>query len=302
MSAAGGLFWVAAAACLWGTVGIASKAVFGLSAVSPLQVGFLRLAVSVPVLLGIGYLLLGSRMFGFRRGALRLLFVLGAAMALYQAFYFAAVAAAGVAVATLVTICTAPPLVAVLASVLLRERFTRTIAAAFALALTGTILLVGFPAAPEVDHTELVTGVALASGSAASYAVFTLCSRSLAAEHHPLQLITVGFGIGALLLLPVVLAQGGVSLAIPASAGWLLLYMGLVPTGLAYVLYFAGMRATPATVATVATLMEPLTATFLAWMIFDERLGPVSALGGGLLLLAVAALARGAARGRWGQA
>jgi DME family drug/metabolite transporter len=50
------------------------------------------------------------------------------------------------------------------------------------------------------------------------------------------------------------------------------------------------MRTIPATVASVVTLLEPATATVLAWVLFGERLGPGGApglllLGGALALL-----------------
>jgi DME family drug/metabolite transporter len=75
-------------------------------------------------------------------------------------------------------------------------------------------------------------------------------------------------------------------------AGWaLLLYLGLVPSALAYGLFLTGMRSTPATVASVLTLVEPFTATILAAVLFGERLGALGLLGGALLLGAILVLA-----------
>ncbi len=74
--------------------------------------------------------------------------------------------------------------------------------------------------------------------------------------------------------------------------GWaLLLYLGLVPSALVYGLFLTGMRSTPATVASVLTLVEPLTATILAVVFFGERLGTLGLLGGTLLLGAILVLA-----------
>ena len=39
--------------------------------------------------------------------------------------------------------------------------------------------------------------------------------------------------------------------------GLLLLYLGCIPTALAYVLFQAGMRSTPATLTSILTLAEP---------------------------------------------
>jgi DME family drug/metabolite transporter len=65
-----------------------------------------------------------------------------------------------------------------------------------------------------------------------------------------------------------------------------------VPTAVGYILFMHGMRTTPATVASVLTLVEPLTAAVLAWLLFDERLGPLALVGAALLLGAVVLLTR----------
>ena len=60
-----------------------------------------------------------------------------------QACYFAAISRVGVAIATLVTICTAPVLVCLFSAALLRERLTRAVVGSLACALIGTVLLIG---------------------------------------------------------------------------------------------------------------------------------------------------------------
>jgi DME family drug/metabolite transporter len=75
-------------------------------------------------------------------------------------------------------------------------------------------------------------------------------------------------------------------------AGWpLLLYLGVVPTAAAYVVFGAGLRRMTATTAGVATLLEPLTAAALGVLLFGERLGTVGWVGAALLLAALGLLA-----------
>jgi DME family drug/metabolite transporter len=69
--------------------------------------------------------------------------------------------------------------------------------------------------------------------------------------------------------------------------------MGCIPTALAYVLFQAGMHSTPATLTSILTLAEPLTAAILAWLIFRERLSLLGILGALLLLGTIFLLARG---------
>ncbi|MBA3825957.1 MAG: DMT family transporter, partial [Ktedonobacterales bacterium] len=143
---------------------------------------------------------------------------------------------------------------------------------------------------PIAGHGSILWGALLASGSALGYALVTLMGRALV-RYHPLQTMTVGFATGALTLLPLALATGFVVRYPPV--GWLLLiYLGSVPTALAYSLFLAGIARTPATVASITTLLEPLTATILAAIIFGERLTPLGLVGAALLLSAVVVLAR----------
>jgi DME family drug/metabolite transporter len=286
----GGLLLILLAAVLWGTVGVSTRAIFALTETTALSVAFLRLALAVPVLGAASVAVLGRRSVQASPRHLLLMGVIGILLAIYQLCFFGAIQRVGVTIATLVTLCIAPVIVAVLSPLLFGERLTRRLVLSAALAITGTVLLVS-----PIDLTALGgtagTGLLLALGSALGYALVAIVSRSVARHAHPLTPVTVGFAVGALVLLPAMLFDGP-RLDFP-PVGWLLLvYLAVVPSALAYVLFTVGMRTTLATVASLVTLIEPLTAAGLAWLLFDERLGPLALVGAGLLLGAVWLLAR----------
>jgi DME family drug/metabolite transporter len=228
-------------------------------------------------------------MFRVARRDLAVIALLGLMLALYQVCFFGAIALVGVAVATLVTLCSAPVLVALISAFLTGERPSRVIIAALALAVGGVALVVGFQPGARQQAINPI-GIALALGSASGYALVALISRAVAGRYHPLQINAIAFAAGALALLPAGALTGLVVTYPPA--GWaLLLYLGLIPSALAYGLFQTGMRSTPATMASVLTLAEPLTATILAAALFGERLGALGLLGGVLLLGAILVLA-----------
>jgi DME family drug/metabolite transporter len=280
---------------LWGTVGVATRLLYGLTETNPLSVGFFRLAISVPALVLACRILVGPRWYCVQRRDFGRMALIGAMMALYQACFFSSIPRVGVAVATLVTLCTAPVIVSLLSMFGLRERPSWRVGIALASAVVGTALLIDLRPGNQpggLTGNEALTGVALAVGSATGYAVMALISRTLAERYHPLQPIALGFPVGALMLLAFALPTG-LALGYP-PAGWLvLLYLGLVPTALGYFAFFAGMRVTSATVASIATLVEPLTATVLAMWLFGERLGPLGWLGALLLIAAMLVLYSG---------
>jgi len=283
---------VALAALLWGTVGIASRFLFDQSDLDPLTVGAWRLVLAAPL---VG--LLATRLPGspLDRRDLGILLLLGLTQAGYQGLYFGAVARVGVTLATLLALCAAPVLVAVLARLVLREPLGPRTVAAVALSVTGVALLVGFPGGVPDDGASLVTGLVMAGGAAFSYALFTLASRALAGRHHPFRIVALGFGAGAVVLAAIAGAMAtstGTPLLPESGSAWgLVLYMGLVPTALAYCLFLWGMRRATATGSAVVVLLEPLTAASLAWALFGERLGPLGLVGAALLVGAVGLLA-----------
>jgi DME family drug/metabolite transporter len=278
------------AAVLWGTVGVATRAVFSLAETTALSVAFLRLALSLPVLGGASITVLGRDGFSASPRHLLLMGISGVMLAGYQVCFFGALQRVGVAIATLVTLCTAPVLVAILSAVLLRERPSQRLGLAALLAMLGTVLLVSPAEGTGLDGSS-GAGILLALGSALGYATVAIVSRRIASQHHPLVPVTVGFAVSSAALLPFLLLDGP-QIGYPISGWLLLLYLGVVPTAIGYVLFTIGMRSTLATVASILTLVEPLTAAVLAWLLFDERLGPLALIGAALLLGAVVLLAR----------
>src|SRR5262245_44797378 len=91
-----GVLWLMLAGTLWGTVGVTTQTIAQLSSTNPLSLSFLRLAVAAPVLLLVGWRVLGSRMWIFSRRSLASMMLIGALMAIDQAFYFAAMAYTGI--------------------------------------------------------------------------------------------------------------------------------------------------------------------------------------------------------------
>jgi DME family drug/metabolite transporter len=286
----GGLFLILLAAILWGTVGVTTRAIFTVAETSALTVAFLRLLLALPALGAASTTVLGRRGLRVAPRDVVLMGLIGALLATYQLLYFGAIQRVGVAVATLVTLCAAPVIVAVLSTVLLGERPTRRLAVAATLAILGTILLVR-PADGAAYDGAAGIGLLMALGSASGYALITIASRSIARRYHPLVSLSVGFAFGSLALLPALLLEGA-QLSFPAEGWALLLYLGVVPTALAYFLFTVGMRTTVATVASLVTLIEPLTAATLAWLIFGEQLGPLALVGAALLLGTVLMLTR----------
>lgn len=277
------------AAALFGTTGTAQA--LGPSSTTPLGVGAVRLVIGGLALLAL-LPLVGAR----RSEALALWrtpsgVVAGVCTALYQVCFFAGVERAGVAVGTLAAIGSGPILAGLLARWLLGERPGLAWLLATCVCLLGLALLVlGGGGAAKPDPV----GVVLAVLAGLAYAVYTvLAKRQLDAGHAPAAVMAAAFGLGGVLSVPLLLSQ---------PLGWLgsidgvalALYLGLVTTTLAYLLFVRGLAVLPAGPVTTLMLAEPVVATALGVVVLDERLAVLGGVGAALVLLGLLVQGRGA--------
>ncbi|MBM3218737.1 MAG: EamA family transporter [Candidatus Rokubacteria bacterium] len=283
-----GFLLIALAAVSWGTTGTATTFLVRDTAVSPLTIGVARLAVAALVLAALAWIGGSSRI---ARADVVPCLAMGACMAVFQAGYFTAVVLVGVALTALIAICSAPLAIAVLARIALGERLTRRAALALVIGVTGTALLIAFPRGVADLAPRFTAGVALALTAGVAYAVYVVIAKASVARSAPLPLAAATFLAGGLWLAPALLWAEPSARQI--ATGWpLLLYLGVVTTGLAYAAYTTGLTSVSAAAAGIVSLLEPLTATLLGVLLFEERLGAIGVAGAVLLLGAVAMLVR----------
>ncbi|HEY1966901.1 MAG TPA: DMT family transporter [Pseudonocardia sp.] len=288
--------FVVAAGLLWGTGGLTGVLLSRVAHLPPLAVATYRLAGG-GLLLVIWLGCLGrlprpgravlARAVLVRAGALGLL------TAVYQSCYFAAVALAGIPVATLVTLGAAPVLVLAAEVCWQRSRPGPATLGAIGVAVLGLLLLVGGPGSTTGGGSPTV-GVLLALTSAAGFAVMTLLGRRPVAGLAGPAAIGLGFLVGAVLLAGISPLAGGLAFPPGLVSVGLLGYFCLVPTALAYSLYFTGLRGVTASSAAVVAVLEPVTATVLGVLVLGSTLSVRAGLGA--VLLCVAAVAASTAR------
>ena len=268
------------AAVCFGTTGTAQA--LGPDA-APVTVGAVRIAIGGALLLLVARAVPSAAAAWPRRDVA----IVAVAIAAYQLAFFAAVHRTGVAVGTVVALGSAPAIAGVTARVADGEPLTGRWALATAVACLGVLLLVLGGASASVDPL----GIALAVVSGTGYATYTvLANRLLRAGHAPERVMAVSFSLGAVLLAPVLLL-GDLSWMARTDGLVMALFLGAVPTALAYVLFARGLRSlSPGETATL-TLAEPLTATGLGILALGERPGAVAAVGAGLVLAGLLTLA-----------
>src|SRR5829696_9888635 len=278
------------AALCFGTTGTAQA--LGPDGVDPAAVGAARIACGGALLVLFALAVRSGRGPAWARGPV----LAGAAgVAAYQVSFFAAVSDTGVAVGTIVALGSAPALTGALEWAVHGRRPPARWAVATALASAGVALL-ALAGGAQAGVSPLGVGLAVIAGG--SYATYTLASKRLLDDGHaPEGVMAALFGLGAVVLAPVLVLSGPGWLATGGGLA-LVLFLGVVPTAIAYVLFARGLRTLDASEAATITLAEPVTAAALGVFVLGERVTGGGAIGAVLVLGALVLLARRAGERR----
>jgi DME family drug/metabolite transporter len=285
-----GRWFLVLAGTLWGTGGLTGSLLARTADLAAPAVATFRLGVGG--LLIVAVLAFLRRPLPRGRLAWTRIAVLGLLAAGFQASYFAAVAASGVSLATLVSIGASPVLVLLAEAVTGRRRPGPRQLATAALALAGLTLLIGVPSGGR-DLTATLIGAGFALLAAAGFATMTFVGSSPVDGLDDLTATGFAFTLGAAALAPLAMAGSGLAFTPePATLGLLLLF-GAGPTAIAYAAYFRGLRTTSAGTAALMALLEPLVGTALAVLLLGDRLSPAGMAGAVVLIGALVLDQRG---------
>lgn len=271
------------AACLWGGGGVVGVLFGEREGFEPVGIAVWRMVLAGVALLGFLAIVGRLRIGDWTRPMWVRMVVTGALTAAFEYFFFTSVTLASVGLATLVGIGSAPVVVAGYDSVTTRQRPPARSLVALALSLIGLGLLVGGSIG---QGSSMLLGVLIALGAGVAFAAITIVNRTPVAGLNPIALTGGAFTAGALMLLPFAIAAGT---GLPTGLdGWALaIALGVVITGVAYVLFLAALETVPPFVATIVTLLEPLLGAILGAVVFGESLGPLGVVGGALMGAAV---------------
>ncbi|QFT91106.1 putative inner membrane transporter YicL [Bacillus sp. THAF10] len=273
-------FLILMAALLWGTTGTAQA--FAPVSAHPVAIGAVRLAVGGIFLL---LLVLVTGKLSLKNWPLKATIVAALSMAMYQPLFFSAVTKTGVAIGTVVAIGSAPILSGLMEWIFLKRRPNRVWWMSTFLSIFGCMLLFLNKESVMVDPVGLV----MALGAGLSFAIYAIVSRNLVGNYSSLAVVAVVFTLSAVFLLPLlfmfdlswIASSRGISVS---------LHLGIMATGIAYLLFAKGMRHVSSSTAVTLALGEPLTAAMLGVFLLGERLSGTSWLGMLLVLLGIGLL------------
>jgi DME family drug/metabolite transporter len=264
--------YILLAATLWGLLGPVAYVALR-EGVSPLEIAFWRAALGS--VLHVAHAAVRGSWRIERRDVPAVVAFGAVGVSVFYGSYMLAVERGGAALAA-VLLYTAPAWVALLARIFLGERLGARKLVALAATLAGVVLVAtAGGGALRVDTAGIVWG--LVAGW--SYATYYLFGRRYFARYDAAGVLALALPVGALGLLPFV------DFAPKSRAAWgALLFLAVVPTYAAYLLYAAGLRRVEATRAATVATIEPVVAAVAAYVAFGERLSPMGYVGGAVVL------------------
>jgi drug/metabolite transporter (DMT)-like permease len=147
-------------------------------------------------------------------------------------------------------------------------------------AMSGSALVIAFSGRLAITPI----GVAFSVGSALSFTGYLLVLDHAVRRTDPLVTSMWVAGAASVALLVYAVASGG-SWTTSGAKTWLeLAGMGVATAG-AFVCLFVGLKRLGPVRTSIVAAAEPLATTLLAWAILQERIRPVTAAGGALILI-----------------
>jgi drug/metabolite transporter (DMT)-like permease len=269
--------WNAAVAALAASWGLISVIVAAVDLDATVLVFYRLLLAAVTV----GVLALAARRVGTLRPgrAWPGLVAIGLVLATHWTLFFLTIKLSSVAVAV-VTVYTAPILIAITAPLVLPERRSRVAGVALVPATAGVVMIA--LAGEDGGHVRalaLLTGL----GAAVTYAVLVVGGKRLRARYHPVTYAFWVYLVAVVAMVPLLPVSGR---ALPESwreTGAVLL-VGIVFTGVSGVVWVTLLGLVTAQAIGVLAFLEPVTAALLAWALLDQPLGVTVLVGGALVL------------------
>ena len=201
---------------------------------------------------------------------------------------FASFSRASISIATAVY-NTQPFMLVVLGALLLSERLTAMKAIWLCIAFAGVVLVAQAKSGGGAGGSSYFIGVLMALGAAFCYAAAALVAKKLdGIAPHLIALVQVCVGI-------VMLAPFANLKALPTDAAtWgVHLTMGVVYTGLVFVLLYGALQKLSTPVAGALSFIYPLVAIGVDFVAFGQRLTPAQLVGAAAILIAAAGMTFG---------
>jgi len=261
---------------IFGSLGLFARSI----ELSSSQVALVRGIVGSLFLLAASHMMRQKLSWKAIRPNLLLLMLSGAAIGFNWIFLFQAYKYTTIPNATL-SYYFAPVIVMFLSPLILKERLTKAKIICIFSAIVGMYCIVGISGGAGNSNLR---GIEYGLLAAVLYASVILMNKFLKGLSG-IETTLMQLGIASIVLLPYVLMTENVQLNELDGKAWiLLLTVGIIHTGLAFLLYFTAIQKLSGQTIAVFSYVDPISAIIMSTILLGEQMTFVQVLGGILIL------------------
>ena len=177
----------------------------------------------------------------------------------------------------------APVFVLILSPLVLKEKLSAKKIICIGVAMLGMLFIVGSSGVSTSGLDHLI-GIGYGLLAAAFYATLMLLNKFIK-NMDGLEITLIQLGTATLLLIPYVfLTEGFGILEVSSSSIPFILILGIVHTGIGFLLFFSGMQKLKGQSIAALSYADPITSLVISAVILQEQTTFVQMLGGALLL------------------
>lgn len=212
----------------------------------------------------------------------------GVAIVVNWLLLFGAYSRASISIATMVY-NTQPFMLLAIGGLFFAEKLTATKLAWLGIAFAGMVAIVQAQPSGGLGGSDYLVGIAMALGAAFFYALAALVAKRLkGTPPHLIALIQVVTGL--LMLAPF---SGASGLPTEAYQWALLVAMGVIHTGLMYVLLYGAIQKLPTHLTGALSFLYPVAALAVDRLAFGHQWQPIQLAGSAAILIAAAGMTFG---------
>lgn len=174
----------------------------------------------------------------------------------------------------------APIIVVIISSMFLKEKLNNFQIGCIILAFVGIVLISGvLDQQSKIDYRCVIYGLLAAVG----FVILVLCNKQIK-DIKPLDNTIAQLLVSALTVLPYVIINNSFPKSLDLSSGMILLCLGIIHTGIAYIFYFNSIDELPANKVAIYGYIEPVLSVLTGAFVFNEELSIYGIIGAVLIL------------------
>ena len=267
------------AAMMWGVIGIFTR-ILAVAGLNSIQIVAVRSIFSA-VIMCIFIFFKDKSLFKIKLKDIWMFIGTGVlSLTFFNFCYFNAINVLDLSIAS-VLLYTAPCFVMIMSAFVFKEKITKVKVLAFLIAFTGCALI------SSLNGEFNLKGVILGLFAGLGYALYSIFARIALEKYNTYTITLYTFITSALSLLPFCDVSGLMIASMDISVLIWILLLAVISTVLPYILYTEGLKNISATNASIIAFAEPVTATVVGAVLFEEDITFIVCLGMLLVLTSI---------------